>query len=223
MPETSPKRRGKPRREAPENPVRRCLATGEVADKSELVRFVVGPDAAVAPDVDGKLPGRGMWVSASREAVERAVAKRLFSRAAKRAMAAPADLADTVEALLARRCLSYLGLAVRAGEAVAGFEKVREELRKRQAVVLLAASDAAHDGRDKLARLAHGVPVVGLFTRAELSLAIGRENVVHAALRRGGLADRFVVEAARLSGFRGSGTPTSTRGAGSRTEREDVT
>lgn len=223
MSETSPKRRGKPRREAPDNPVRRCLATGEVADKSELVRFVVDPDAAVAPDVDGKLPGRGMWVSASREAVDRAVAKRLFSRAAKRAVVAPADLADTVEALLARRCLSYLGLAVRAGEAVTGFEKVRELLRKQQAVVLLAASDAADDGRDKLARLAGGLPVIGLFTRAELSLAIGRENVVHAALRRGGLADRFVAEAARLCGFRGFGTPTSARGAGSRTEREDVT
>lgn len=223
MSETSPKRRGKPRREAPENPVRRCLATGEVADKSELVRFVVGPDATVVPDVDGKLPGRGMWVSASREAVDKAVAKRLFSRAAKQATVAPADLAGTVEALLARRCLSYLGLAVRAGEAVTGFEKVREQLRKRQVVILLAASDAADDGRDKLARLADGVTVVGLFTRAELSLAIGRENVVHAALRRGGLADRFVVEAARLSGFRGLEMPTSARGAGSRTEREDVT
>ena len=223
MSETSPKRRGKPSREAPENPVRRCLATGEVADKSDLVRFVVGPDATVVPDVDGKLPGRGMWVSASREVVDKAVAKRLFSRAAKRTTTAPADLADTVEALLARRCLSYLGLAVRAGEAVTGFEKVREQLRKRQAVVLLAASDAADDGRDKLARLAEGVMVVGLFTRAELSLAIGRENVVHAALRRGGLADRFVVEAARLSGFRGLEMPASAHGAGSRTEREDVT
>ena len=223
MSETSPKRRGKPRRAAPENPVRRCLATGEVADKSELVRFVVGPDGSVVPDVDGKLPGRGMWVSASRQAVDRTVAKRLFSRAAKRAVVASPDLADTVERLLTRRCLDYLGLAVRAGAVVAGFEKVRERLRKRQAAVLLAASDSAVDGRDKLSRLADGVTVFGLFSRAELSLAIGRENVVHAALRRGGLADRFVVEAARLRGFRNSGMPTSQTGAGSRTEREDVT
>lgn len=219
----SPKRRGKPRPRALDSAVRRCLASGEVVDKARLVRFVVGPDDAVVPDVEGKLPGRGMWVSARREAVDRAVAKRLFSRAAKRTVAAPSDLADTVETLLVRRCLSFLGLAVRAGEAVAGFEKVRDQLRKPHVAVLLSACDGAADGREKLARLTNGVPVVELFSRAELSLAIGRENVVHAALRRGGLADRFVVEAARLSGFRSPGVPITSHGAGSGTEREKVT
>lgn len=168
------------------------------------LRFVVGPDDQVVPDVAARLPGRGMWVSASREAVDRAAAKGLFSRAAKRRVTTPDGMSDLIERLLARRAVDLVAFARRAGEAVAGFEKVREWLQNGRVAVLVQASDGAADGRAKLARLAAGRPVVADLNSTELSLAFGRENVIHAALAPGGLADRFVVEIARLRGFRQS-------------------
>lgn len=182
---------------------RRCIVTGEVCERSRLVRFVVAPDGAVVPDVAGDLPGRGIWVSASREVIEKACAKRLFARAARREVAVAADLAERTETLLARRCLDLLGLARRAGVAVTGFEKVRALLRAERAAALIAASDGAADGRAKLRRLTGDLPLVESFTGTELSLALGRENVVHAALASGRLAERFVMEAGRLARFRG--------------------
>ncbi len=188
---------------------RRCVATGEVKDKSDLIRFVVGPDGALVPDVVGNLPGRGVWLTASREALDRAVRKRLLARAVRRSVTVEPDLADRVEVLLARRCLEILGLARRAGQVTTGFEKVRSLLRAGRAGALVAASDGGADGREKLRRLGGDLPVVELLTRAELSLALGRENVVHAALAGGRLCDRFLVEAGRLAGFRRVGGPAS--------------
>jgi len=173
-----------------------------------MVRFVVGPEARIVPDVAGKLPGRGIWVSASRSALERAISKRLFARAAKAPVLVDPDLARQVETLLAQRCLEYLGLARRAGLAVAGFEKVRERLQRGGVAVLLAAADGAADGRLRLRRLAPDIPLVELLTGEELSLALGRENVVHAALAPGGLAKRFLAETARLTGFRSAVSAT---------------
>lgn len=185
-----------------ENPQRRCIVTGEVKNKSELVRFVVGPDSCVVPDVAGNLPGRGLWLTASREVVGIAVAKGRFAKAARGPTVSEADLADQVGRLLARRCLDLVGLARRAGQAVTGFEKVRTCLRQNDAAVLLAASDGAGDGRAKLSGLAGTIPEIAVFSRAELSSALGRENVVHAAVRPGGLAEKITMEAARLAGFR---------------------
>jgi hypothetical protein len=185
-----------------EDPQRRCIVTGEVRNKSELVRFVVGPDGRVVPDVAGNLPGRGLWLTASREVVGIAVAKGRFAKAARGPTVSEADLADQVGRLLARRCLDLVGLARRAGQAVTGFEKVRTCLRQNDAAVLLAASDGAGDGRAKLSGLAGSIPEVAVFSRAELSSALGRENVVHAAVRPGGLAEKITMEAARLAGFR---------------------
>ncbi len=185
-----------------ENPQRRCIVTGEVKNKSELVRFVVGPDGRVVPDVAGNLPGRGLWLTASREVVGIAVAKGRFAKAARGPTVSEADLADQVGRLLARRCLDLVGLARRAGQAVTGFEKVRTCLRQNDAAVLLAASDGAGDGRAKLSGLAGTIPEVAVFSRAELSSALGRENVVHAAVRPGGLAEKITMESARLAGFR---------------------
>lgn len=165
---------------------------------------MVGPDNQIVPDVSARLPGRGMWVTASREAVDRAAAKGLFSRAAKRKVAVPDALSDMIERLLARRAVDLVAFARRAGEAVAGFEKVREWLLQGRVAVLVQAADGAADGRAKLARLAAARPVVADLSSTELSLAFGRENVIHAALAPGGLADRFVVEIARLRGFRQS-------------------
>ncbi len=169
---------------------------------SELVRFVVGPDSRVVPDVAGNLPGRGLWLTASREVVGIAIAKGRFAKAARGPTVSEADLADQVGRLLARRCLDLVGLARRAGQAVTGFEKVRTCLRQNDAAVLLAASDGAGDGRAKLSGLAGTIPEIAVFSRAELSSALGRENVVHAALRPGGLAKKITMEAARLAGFR---------------------
>jgi hypothetical protein len=204
-------------------PKRRCIATGAVRDTAELVRFVVGPEVRLVPDVAGKLPGRGLWVTASKAAVERAVAKKLFQRAARCQVVVEADLADRVEQLLAARCLELLGLARRAGELVLGYEKVAALARAGKAAVLLAACDAAPGGRAKIQARARGVPTVELFAGGELSLALGRHNVVHAALCRGGLADRFRSEAVRLAGFRaerddGDGTPDGGTAAGERVQ-----
>jgi hypothetical protein len=181
---------------------RRCIASGRRLDPARLVRFVVAPDGAVLADVGGRLPGRGMWLEARRQALELALEKQSFARAAKRRVRVEPDLAERVEGLLAGRCLEGLGLARRAGQAVTGFERVRAALRASEVALLLAASDAADDGRRKLAALAGDCRQVTLFSRAELSLALGRENVVHAALLPGGLADRLALDVERLAGFR---------------------
>lgn len=197
-----------PRPEA-ETPERRCIATGETAERTGLVRCVVGPDGSIVPDVEGKLPGRGLWVSARREAVALAIKKGAFPRAAKRAVKVSPDLADQIERLLARRCINLLGLCRRAGLAVAGFVKVEERLAAGRVAVLVQAADASPDGKAKLARLARDIERVEILTSAELGLALGRENVVHAALSPGGLTSSFLAEAQRLAGFRSPWQPLS--------------
>jgi uncharacterized protein len=191
---------------AESGPQRRCLATGEVRPKAALVRFVVSPDGTVVPDVAGRLPGRGLWLTARRDIVAAAAAKKVFARAARRAVIASADLPDAVERLLARRCCELIGLARRAGAAVTGFEKVREELRAGRVGAALEASDGAEGGRDKLLRLGRGlVAVVDVLTAAELGAAFGRDRAVHGALAPGRLAERLVEDASRLKGFRAAG------------------
>jgi len=183
-------------------PERRCAVTGAVRPKKELLRFVLSPEGEVVPDVGGGLPGRGIWLCARRDVVNTAVAKRSFAKAARRGATVPADLADRVEALLARRCLDALGLARRAGQAVCGFEKVRAELKARRVAVLVEARDAALGGRGKLRALAGGLPVVELFDAAEMGCVFGRDAVVHVAVAPGRLAGRFLEDGALLAGFR---------------------
>lgn len=170
---------------------------------------MVGPDGAIVPDIEGKLPGRGLWVGARRETVDLAVKKSAFARAAKQAVKTPPDLADQIERLLVRRCINLLGLCRRAGLAVAGFVKVEERLAARRVAALVQASDASPDGKAKLARLARDIERVEILTSAELGLALGRENVVHAALSPGGLTSSFLAEAQRLAGFRSPPEPLS--------------
>jgi uncharacterized protein len=183
-------------------PLRRCIVTREVLPKEALLRFVIGPAGDVVPDVAGKLPGRGLWVKAERAALANAIAKNLFAKAARQSVAAPADLVDRTAALVAQRCLELIGLARRAGQAVCGFEKVRDALRTERVAVVLAAADGAADGRGKLKALAGERPTLALFTTAELSASLGRENVVHGALAPGRLAERLIAESARLAGLR---------------------
>jgi len=186
---------------------RRCIVTGEVLPEGRLVRFVAGPDARIVPDVEAKLPGRGIWVRAERKAVDQAVAKRLFARAAEAAVIADPDLAERTEARLVERMLGHLGLARRAGELILGFDQVERALRSQTPpAVIVEAADAAPEGQRKLqaAARANGIVpfVLGSLTSAELSLALARANVVHAALKSGRIAERLVFDAGRLNGFR---------------------
>ena len=190
-----------------QGPNRRCIATGAVMAKQNLLRFVVGPDNMVVPDVDGRLPGRGIWLTPRRAVVKTAVSKRLFAPAARRAVNVPEDMAERIEKLLARRCLDALALARRAAQAVCGFEKVKAELKAGKVAVLVEASDAAADGRDKLKALAPGVAVVDVFDAAELGAVFGRDHAVHVCVAPGGLARRLTAEAALLAGFRQDRTP----------------
>jgi predicted RNA-binding protein YlxR (DUF448 family) len=200
----SPVRRG--RADGDDATSRRCLVTGEVLPKSALLRFVVDPSGRIVPDVAGKLPGRGLWLTARRDIVRKAVAKRLFARAARASITVDEGLADCIEPLLAARCCDLLGLARRAGQAVAGFVKVRELIAAGEAAVLVEAADGGADSRGRLERLAPGLAVVDRLTCAELSAALGREHVVHAVLMRGRLAAALIDETGRLAGFRAPAT-----------------
>ena len=179
-----------------------------------MIRFVVGPDDSVVPDIAEKLPGRGLWVKADRAALDKAVAKSLFARAAKAPAKAHPELARQVEALLARKCLDLLGQAMGAGCVVLGSANVGALLRDAEAELLLEAEDGAEDGRRKvLGALKAGALtwdkrgqdatlVAGCFSAEELSLALGRENVIHAAVKAGGLTNRLLKDVRRLGGFR---------------------
>ncbi len=186
-----------------EAPERRCIVTGEVQPKAGLLRFVVDPEGRLAPDLLGRLPGRGIWVSADRAALEKAAKKGLFSRAARRSVTVPEELADTVEAALARRVVELISLARKAGEAVCGFEKVKDWLAKGKAEVLIQASDGSERGKAKLHPPGGDDSFVGCLTAQEIGLAFAREHAIHGALAAGGLATRVVEEAAKLAGMRG--------------------
>lgn len=186
----------------PEASERRCLVTREVKEPDRMIRFVLDPAGRVVPDVDGRLPGRGMWLSADRNVLNKAVAANLFARAARARVQVEADLAAQVERLLVGRALGCLGLARRAGQVAIGFDQVRACLRSSAAAVLIAAADSAADGRRKLRRLAMDLPVITAFSKAELGAALGREGVVHVAVAPGGLARRLINDVRRLAGFR---------------------
>jgi predicted RNA-binding protein YlxR (DUF448 family) len=185
---------------------RKSIATGEVLPEARLVRFVAGPGGVVVPDVARKLPGRGMWVEADRALVEQAAKKGAFARSAKAPLKAPGDLADQVESLLRRRLLAGLGLARRSGELISGFDRVSEALSKRPVAWLIEAAEGSADGRNKLLSLARKQAsppgLIGVFSREELDLALGLENVIHSALLAGRGAERWTSDVRRLSGFR---------------------
>jgi predicted RNA-binding protein YlxR (DUF448 family) len=167
-----------------------------------LLRLVVGPDGEIVPDVEARLPGRGLWLTPRRDIVERAVAKRLFARAARRLVTVPPDLAERIEVLLVRRCGDALGLARRAGSAVSGFDRVGEAVRRGEAAALLFALDGAEAGRRKLGALGRELPAATVMYAAELGAAFGRDHAVHVAVGRGALCGRLMIDLGRLAGFR---------------------
>ena len=182
--------------------------SGEVLPENRLLRFVADPDGHVVPDVAARLPGRGLWVACNRAAIRTAVEKKLFSRAAKSQVVADADLGQRAEKALVARMLGDLGIARRSGALVLGFDNVLRQLEgPKPPKVLIEALDGAPDGKRKLYAAAHRLEldcvVIETLTSAELGLALGRENVIHAAVQPGGLADRLLFDAERLSGFRG--------------------
>ena len=186
---------------------RRDIVSGEVLPENRIIRFAFAPDGTVVPDVAARLPGRGAWVAASRAAIATAVEKKLFAKAAKASVIAAADLPARTEQALVARMLGDLGLARRSGALVLGFDNVLRQLEgPKPPKLLIEAMDGSKDGKRKLYASAHRLElecvVIETLASAELGLALGRENVIHAAVQPGGLADRLTFDAERLSGFR---------------------
>ncbi|MBN9246766.1 MAG: RNA-binding protein [Hyphomicrobium sp.] len=191
---------------------RLCAVTRQTLDPENLIRFALSPDGIIVPDLDRRLPGRGVWVGCDRRLVEKAVATHAFAKSLKVKAEAPADLAERVDDLIVKRVAGTFSLANKAGLVIAGFEKIFAALEKGPVRAVLHGSDAALDGRTKIDRkykaiqASRGAPaaIVDVLTIAQMSLAIGRGSVVHAALTPGGLSDRFLEEAERLLRYRSS-------------------
>ena len=195
---------------ADDGPLRTCVATRRREPPERLIRFVVAPDGRLTPDIASRLPGRGAWVVLDRKAVEDAVKTRAFNRSFRRAVDAGDDLAGQVDRLLAARSLAALSIANKAGLVLTGFTKIDATIAAGGPVALLHGSDAGNDGVDKLDRrfaamcrdLGRHSRILRLFTIEQMSLALGRSNVVHAALMMGGAAQSFLYEADRLLSYR---------------------
>lgn len=199
---------------------RLCAATRTVRPVSEMIRFVVGPDGDVVPDIKRKLPGRGVWITATRAALAEAIRRGAFPRSFGRPVKVPSDLVETTASLLERSALDALAIAGKAGQIVAGFSKVEAALGRDRVVAVLHARDAADDGMRKIAAAARRhseaegreAGVISAFSSDQLNLALGRPNVVHAALLAGPATQTFLARCALLDRFR-AGEP------GQRTDR----
>lgn len=188
---------------------RMCVVTRQVKGIDDLIRFVLAPTGEVLADVRRKLPGRGLWVSLSRNAVNEAVRRSLFAKGFKQAVTVPSDLAARTEAMLSRSTLEALAIAAKSGAVASGFGKVEDAMAGRKAEVLIHAADGARDGIRKLnakwAALAGENPVfppIEAFTSGELDLALGRSNVIHAALFSGPATKTFLTRWQTLERFR---------------------
>lgn len=187
---------------------RTCIVSRQAGEADGLIRFVAGPDGKVVPDLKHKLPGRGVWVTARRDMVETAVRKRLFARGLKEEVVASETLPAEVERLLEAAALSALSMARKAGLVVTGFAKVDAAIRSGKAALVLNAADAAEDGVRKIAQAVHSLaegarpPARAVFTSDQMDLALGGNNVVHAAALKGGASDMLLGRIERLAGYR---------------------
>jgi predicted RNA-binding protein YlxR (DUF448 family) len=182
-------------------PMRRCIVTRARFARETMLRFVIGPDNAVVPDLAAKLPGRGIWLSARGDVLETARTKGAFARAARSKVAIPADLSALLQAGLSRRIGEILGLARRAGQAVCGYQKVREWLVAGRAGLIVQASDGSADERARLVGREITVPVVAPLTGHALGAVFSRDHVVHVAVLPGRLAKAIEIETERLTGL----------------------
>jgi len=187
---------------------RMCAATRRTQPVSELIRFVIGPDGAAVPDLKNKLPGRGLWISATREALGEAIRRKAFTRGFKREVRLPSDFVEQTERLLERAVLDALAMAGKARSVAAGFAKVEAALEKEDVIAILHAAGASSDGIRKLQAAARrhrsGPPPaeIGFLTTAQLDLALNRPNVVHAALLAGPASETVLARCRRLERFR---------------------
>jgi hypothetical protein len=198
-----------PRKRAP-GAERFCAATGGVRPVGEMIRFVVAPDGAVVADLKRRLPGRGLWITATRQALGTAIARKVFGRGFKRDVKVAPDMIAATERLLEQGALAALAIGHKAGRVAIGFAKAEAALDRDRVAALIRAADAAADGARKLdaalrrrgERDAESIPVIETFTSAQLDLALGRSNVVHAALLAGRESDTFIARAGLLARFR---------------------
>jgi predicted RNA-binding protein YlxR (DUF448 family) len=196
---------------------RECALTRESKPVGELIRFVVGPDDVLVPDVDAKAEGRGVWVTATMDAVAEAVKKKAFGKSLKTPVTLPDDLPGLTRKRLEQRFLGALSMAKKAGQIVTGATKVRAAIDSGGIIALLTATDAAEDGRNKLAAVltainhaareagesGENIPHLQLLSSDQLGLALGGENVIHAALAKGAAAQSALNRAQRLAHFGG--------------------
>jgi predicted RNA-binding protein YlxR (DUF448 family) len=195
-----------------------CAATGAVRPTAEMIRFVVGPDGAAVPDLKRRLPGRGLWVTATRDALASAIARKAFARGFKRDVRAAPDLVETTERLIERGALDALAMAHKGHKVAIGFAKAEAALAREPVVAVLSAADAAPDGVRKLAAAlrrredAEKIVAIDAFSSAQLDLALGRSNVIHAALLAGPESETFLARIDRLVRFR-TGRPMPGRPA----------
>jgi len=190
---------------------RACALTREVKPVAELIRFVAAPDGAIVPDIKRKLPGRGVWVTARRAAIDDAIKRNVFARSLKREVRASADLGAAVERQLEVAALDALSMVHKAGRVAIGFGRTEAALAADPVVAVLSASDGAADGARKIAAAvarrqtgenAGEIPIAGAFSSAQLDLALGRSNVVHAALLAGPASNGFLERYRSLERFR---------------------
>jgi len=189
---------------------RKDISSGLLCDPSEMVRFVVGPDGMVVPDILGKLPGRGIWVGAKRSAVETAARQKAFARAAKQKVNVPSDLADQIERGLRARVVGLLGMAKRASALETGFDNMCSLARSGKMALRVEAVDGAQDGRGKIRAIAKSTaidleepapPVLAIFTAKELGAILGRDNTVHMGIKKSKIAKSLHENLIKLSGF----------------------
>jgi uncharacterized protein len=190
-------------------PNRTCVATRAVLPIDQLIRFVLGPEGQLVPDLKAKLPGRGVWVTASHEAVTDAVKRKAFARSLKQPVVMPEGLARMVEDLMAADARQSLAMANKAGMVITGFAKVEQAIARGGVSALIIARDGGDDGRRKVLQAVkrqHGntdaIPVFRPFDSCEMDLALGRENAIHAALLTGPASDAFVKRLLRLERYR---------------------
>jgi len=217
---------------------RLCAATGEVKSVDHMIRFVIGPDQTVVPDLKRRLPGRGIWITATRQALELAVRRKSFARSFKRDVCVACDLVQMTERLLEQAALDALAMAHKAHNVAIGFGRIEMALTRDRVVGLLNAVEAAPEGVRKLnaarnrRKDAANIAVIGGFASAQLDLALGRSNVIHAALLAGPESETFLARAARLDCFRTGSmaghsaigkcrTPKSAKAAGRRESMEN--
>jgi len=190
---------------------RRCLASGGIRDPKDMVRFVLSPEGVVTPDIAGKLPGRGVWVSAERKSLEKTIALKSFARGFKGKAKLEGDLVNLTERLLMRRVLGLITMARKSSVIAMGFDQVQSMARESAIKFRIEAKDGSKDGRGKIRTLSKAINreqeladpiVIGCFTAEEIGNALARESIVHAAIRPCKLAKSLAVDVKKLSGFK---------------------